>query len=101
LSLSQARQQLLELMQEINFGRIEQLRISNREPCLEPQPRIVWEIKLGSENGCRPERDKEDFVLRKEIREFFNHLDSLQAAVIDIEVKHGVPFRLIVERGRV
>ena len=37
--LSLCRASLLELMQHINFGRIELLRIRNGQPILDPRPR--------------------------------------------------------------
>lgn len=37
-SLTPARRRLLELMQEINFGRIEGLAVRGGEPVLDPPP---------------------------------------------------------------
>ena len=54
-SLSPARRRLLRLMQQLNFGRIEQLTIRRGEPVLEPMPRLVVEYKFAGENGPRPE----------------------------------------------
>lgn len=95
--LSGPRQQLLELLQELNFGRLEQLVVRGGEPVLDPRPRIVREVKFGAENGPRPERGARDFALKAQVVELCAALDRLQDGAIDlIEVKHGLPFRMEV-----
>ncbi|GIW56164.1 MAG: hypothetical protein KatS3mg082_2568 [Nitrospiraceae bacterium] len=96
-SLSPARRRLLELFQQVNFGRVERLSIQNGEPQFDPPPRIVREVKFGSENGPRPEVDADNFLLKTQVVELFQHFDQLGTGTIDvIEVKHGLPFRMIV-----
>jgi hypothetical protein len=99
-SLTPRQREVLELMQEMNFGRIQGLVVRAGEPCLKPRPRVIFEIKLGSESGPRSEREMADFALRKEFQEFFAHLKRLKDGVIDVEVHHGLPFRLSFERSR-
>ncbi len=95
-ALSPARRQLVELMQTINFGHIENLVIRGGEPVLNPLPRVVHEVKIGaSENGPRPELATSDFRLKNHLVELFQRLDALGNATIEkLEVKHGLPFRL-------
>jgi hypothetical protein len=84
-------------MQSVNFGRIEQLKLRAGDPVLEPTPRVVLEIKIGGENGPRPERARADFLLKDQVVELLNHLRDLGDAEIEvIEVKHGLPFRMLV-----
>jgi hypothetical protein len=98
-ALSGSRRKLLELMQRYNFCRIEDLQIRGGEPVFDPAPRVTQEIKLGAENGPRPELEKDDFLLRAPIIELFEHLKHIgDGRVAVIEVKHGLPFRLIVEQ---
>ena len=97
--LSRPRQQLLALFQLLNFGRIEGLRVVAGEPVLEPRPRIVSEVKFAAENGPRPETGARDFLLKSQLLELFANFDELQNATIDVlEVKHGLPFRMLVSR---
>jgi hypothetical protein len=57
----------------------------------------VHEIKFGGDNGPRPERDAGDFTLKSQVVEMLQHFDRLGDGTIDsIEVKHGLPFRMIV-----
>jgi hypothetical protein len=82
-------------MQQINFGRIEDLHIVNGEPLLAPQPRILREIKFGRENGPRPEAAKADFELKAEVVEMFAHMKTLGNGVVArLEIQHGLPFRM-------
>jgi hypothetical protein len=99
-SLSQPRAQLIELMQHINFGRIEGIIIRNGEFVLDPRPRVVREIKFCAENGPRPEATKQDFVLKAQVRDFFAQVEALGNGFIhSLEVKHGLPFKMIVEEN--
>ena len=97
-SLSAPRRRLLETMQRLNFGRVEDLGIRNGEPMFSPAPRIIQDIKLGGENGPRPELGAADFVLKTQVTEFFDHLTRVgDGSVETIEVKHGLPFKLVIE----
>ena len=99
-SLSAPRRRLLELMQEINFGRIEGLAVRGGEPVLDPPPRVVREIKFGGENGPRRELGSDDFALKAQAVEFFAHLSRLGDGTVEIlEIKHGLPFRMSVEEA--
>lgn len=96
LSLNGSR--LVELMQDINFGRIEGLVIEGGLPSFDPPPRIVREVKFGGENGPRPELGANDFLLKQHVIDLFTFFGELQNAVIDVlEIKHGLPFRVSVE----
>jgi hypothetical protein len=99
-ALSPGRKDLVQLMQRLNFGRIEGLEIRNGEPVFEPAPRIIQDIKIGGENGPRPELAREDFALRSQVTELFDHLTRLDHGVVTvIEVKHGLPFKLVIEHS--
>lgn len=96
-TLSDARRRLIELMQNINFGRIAGLTVLDGNPVFDPPPRVVREIKFGGENGPRPELESGNFLLKAQIVEFFHHLDEVGNGIIEmLEVKHGLPFRMLV-----
>jgi len=95
--LPESRQRLVELMQTINFGRIERLPVQDGDPILDPPPRVIREVKFGGENGPRPESDAGNFLLKAQVIELFQHFDELGNGTIDVlEVKHGLPFRMLV-----
>lgn len=94
-------QQLLELMQRINFGRIENLLIRNGLPVLDGSHRVVRLVKFGSESGPRPEASRGDFALKAQAVDLFRQIAELGDGTIHcLEVKHGLPFLMQVEEGR-
>lgn len=96
-TLSAPRKRLLELLADLNFGRVEGLTVRRGEPVFHPPPRVVREVKFGGDNGPRPERDANDFLLKAQAVELFRHLDRLDDGTVQsIEVKHGLPFRMLV-----
>jgi hypothetical protein len=97
--LSPARQKLLEIIQSLGFGVIEELTIVNGEPCFDDSLRVLRDIKIGAEPAARPETEQQDFVLKHRIIELFEHLDQLGSAKVTIEVKHSSPFRIVAEHS--
>ncbi len=96
--LSPDRARLVRLFQTINFGRIEELEIRNGEPRFSPAPRVFVELKLDSEDGPRPESRRDDFALRLPLERFFTQIARLEGGTIErIEVRHGLPFRMVIE----
>jgi len=96
--LSPAKGRLVEMMQQLNFGRIEDLVVRRGEPVHHPPPRMVREVKFCAENGPRPEAAKQDFTLKAQVRALFAQMNAVGDGVIArIEVKRGLPFRMTVE----
>jgi hypothetical protein len=93
--LSGPRQALARLLQETNFGEIPILQVRGDEPVMDPAPDVILDIKLGGQNGPRPERDRGDFALKSELLELFEHLDSIGDGKLEsIQVRHGLPFTM-------
>ena len=99
-SLSPARQRLVELMQEINFGRIEALDVRAGEPVLEPAPRVLRDFLLGKSNAPHRVRVRDDFVLKTEVIELFDLFDRERSATVEsLVVQNGLPVRMTVADG--
>lgn len=97
--LSAPRQALVRLFQSVNFGQIIGLTIRNGEPVFHPEPTVLLDVKLDADEVERPEADLADFTLRTEVRRLLAHLDQLQNGAVErIEVRSGVPRRVIIER---
>jgi hypothetical protein len=95
--LSPRRRSLVEYMQEKNFCTIYDLPIVDGEPVLSPMPRVVREFKFPGENGPRPELDLDDFPLKPQVVQLFACFEEIRDGTIAvIEVKHGLPFRMLV-----
>lgn len=101
LTPRQAR--LVEMMQQKNFCRIENLHIQSGEPVFDPHPRVIREVKLGGENGSRPEAGIGDFTLKRQVQDLLVQLDRVGDGVIEVlVVKHGLPFSMqVVEHSEV
>lgn len=99
-SLSAVQKRLLEIMQRLNFGRIENLTVVQGAPSFDPAPRLIRDVKLGGgENGPRAELARDDFALKSQVVEMFDHLSRLDdGSVVVIHVAHGLPCRLTVEQ---
>jgi len=99
-TLSPQRKRLVELMQGLNFGRIERLVVRDGEPVFDPPPQVLREFRPGGDNAGRPESRLDDFELKRDVLELLDHLESLGNATIQlIEVKHGLPFKALVEEA--
>lgn len=98
-SLSEAQGRLVELLQTVNFGRIEGLRVLAGEPTFEPAPRIIRKIKMGGEKGPRREAALPDFRLKHQTSEMLEAIAELgEGEILSIEVRHGLPCALEVEQ---
>jgi hypothetical protein len=97
-SLNPAQLQSVEIIEALGFGCIEHLWIRDGLPCYEPRPRIVQTVKLDSEPARKPDDGHADMTLKKEFESLFDQLRQLPDGVVDIEVRHGLPFRLVLER---
>ena len=56
--LSPARQALVRLCQDVNFGQILDLLVANAEPIWDPGPTILSEVRLDIEETPRPEGER-------------------------------------------
>jgi hypothetical protein len=97
-SLKPSQQRTVEIIEALGFGVVERLSIHAGLPCYEPGPRIIQTIKLDSGPERQPDGGHADLTLKKEFESLFNQLSRLHDGVVDIEVRHGLPFRLLLER---
>lgn len=97
-SLSEAQCRLVELLQNLNFGRIEGLHVKAGEPIFDPAPRVLRRLKIGGDNNPRPETVLPDFWLKQQTVEMLEAIAELgEGEVLSIEVKHGLPFSMEVD----
>jgi hypothetical protein len=96
-SLSPARRRLVELMQELNFGRIERLRVHDGEPVLDPAPAVLRDVVFGKSNTPNPARAKDDFTLKEQVAELFDLFDRERSVTVEsLVVQNGLPVRMTV-----
>jgi hypothetical protein len=97
--LSAARQALVRLCQSVNFGQILGIAVQNGDPGFHPEPTVLVDVRLDADEGERQEANLPDFALRDEVRRLMARLDQLQDGKIErIEVRSGIPRRVVIER---
>ena len=96
-SLDRARLKLVEAIEKLGFGSIEQIPIHNGKPRLEQAAQTIREIKLGSDMES-PNGSSADLTLKIEFERLLNELSQLGDGVVDVEIRHGTPFKLLVRR---
>ena len=97
--LSAPRQVLVRLCQVTNYGCVRGLKVKNTDPVFDPLPQVLVDVKLDSDEVPRQEADLTDFVLRDEVCRLMTRLDEIEDATIErIEVRAGIPRRVVIER---
>jgi hypothetical protein len=98
--VSEPLRHLLTLLQEVNFGEIRNLRVQAGQPVFDPPPEVIRFVKLGADNGPRPEMQSAGFTLKQRVLELISELERLGTGrVLRIGVKHGLPTDLVIEHG--
>jgi hypothetical protein len=97
-SLTPCQRRIVEIIEALGFGVIERLTICDGLPCYDPEPRIVQAIKLASGPERQPDRSGADLTLKKEFESLFDQLTRLRDDIVDIEVQHNLPFKLVLQR---
>lgn len=96
-TLTPARKCLVELMQEINYGRIEGLQVQDGEPIFNPPPTMLRLFLFGRENGPNESRSSDGFVLKKKMAELFEIFDRERSLFIEeLIIDNGLPVRMTV-----
>ena len=94
-ALPPARAHLVELMQELNYGHLEDLVVRDGEPVFDPPPRVVHDVKFCAENSPRPEVSREDFTLKAKVCDLFAQMEAMGSGIIiRLEVQAGLPFKM-------
>lgn len=96
--LSPARQALVRLCQDVNFGQILDLLVRNAEPIWDPIPTILSELRLDIEETPRAESKLPDFRLSSEVLRLMRQLDQIKdGRIAKIEIRDGLPRRLVAQ----
>lgn len=99
--LALEEQRLLETMQAVNFGRIDDIEIKGGRPVVDTNWKTTRTIRVGKETGPRPELEKQDFVLKAKQVELFQHIRNLEdGARITVCVQYGLPEWIYVSEER-
>lgn len=95
--LSQPRQQLIDVMQQTNYGRIEGLKVHDGEPVFYPFPNVVQHVMFGKKNGPNELRGS-DFVLKQKVAEMFEMFDRKSTFCIqELYIENGLPVKMTIK----
>ena len=98
LQLSPARQFLIRILQEVNFGELQGIHVLDADPIFDVTSVVILDAKLDKEEVPRQELDLNDFALCTEVLRLMSRLDELKNGTIQrLEVRAGIPRRLIFE----
>ena len=96
-ALTPARKRLVELMQEINYGRIEGLRVENGEPVFDPPPTVLRLFLFGKDNRPNEFRGSDGFALKKKVGQLFEVFDRERTfSIQELMIDNGLPIRMTV-----
>jgi hypothetical protein len=97
-SLNPDLRRIVEIIEALRFGVIERLSIRDGVPCYEPEPQVLESIKLDSKTAGPSSCDDAELTLKKEFVSLFDQLSRLSDGIVNIEVRHGAPFKLEIVR---
>lgn len=90
--LSSAQRRLLDLIDHVWFGRIEDLCIRSGEPSFDHPPRVIRTLKIAGQVDPQPSQVAGDRPLTTEQNRLLSNLATLQNATVRrIEVSHAIP----------
>jgi len=99
-SITPPKQRLIELMQRINYGRIEGLQVRDGEPVFDPMPTVLRLFLFGKDNRPNGSRVNDRFTLKKKVVELFEIFDRERSLSIqELMIDDGLPVRMIVADG--
>lgn len=98
-NLSLARRQLIHLMSEVGFGRLEAFPIRGGEPVLDERPRVVLELRVPAGGGTRKQPPTAGFAVKGAVGELLDQFTRIGDAWVEwIEVRDGLPVRVALVR---
>lgn len=95
--LSPQRQWLVEEMQNLGWGSIKQLVVTDREPVAKPAPKKRHRYKLSAPRCRRLEVPAGDFILKEQVVNLFELFDEFVNGMVMIEVSDGLPADITIE----
>jgi hypothetical protein len=89
---------LVSALSELQFGRLEFVRIAEGEVVLDPRPTTIRAVKFGSEEPAEFHPPSDEFQLKRSVIKLIEFIRSISAGEIRcLEVRHGMPWALEVE----
>ena len=98
--LCESERYLIDLLQQLGFGRIEDLSVRDGKPLFDPPPRVVATLTLRAEIENRGETHGVDFALKREIVLLLLLIRQIRnGKILLISIRHGLPIKVEVDRA--
>jgi hypothetical protein len=96
--LLESERTLVELMEGLNFGRIEGLQFRDGKAILQPLPRVVAAVKMTGKDHKADSEIRPGSCLKHSLIELFALMRRVgDGELLLIEVRHGLPFSVEIE----
>jgi len=96
--LLESERTLVELIEDLNFGRIERLQFRDGRPILQPLPRVIAAVKIAGEDRKADSEIRPGSCLKQSLMELFALMQRVgDGELLLIEVRHGLPFSVEIE----
>ena len=93
---SHAEKRLVDLISNVRYGVIRNLRIERGQPVFSPAPEVVRNIKFGAKDG-HDARLSGPKLHKEQMAELFDAIAEIgEGCVESLEVQAGLPFKLNV-----
>jgi hypothetical protein len=100
--LCEPERQLVDLLRDLDFGRIQELQIRDDKPVLDPPPRVIATLSMKAESFAPEEARLGDFALKQPVVLLLLLIRQIgEGKILIIEVRHGLPVSVEVERALV
>lgn len=97
-TLSPQKQKLVEMMQEVAFGRITDLQVKDGEPFFTPSTKINRKVLFGKERNVKPTRYSENFILKEQVQQLFDTMEQDKTFTInELVIGNGLPLNMSQE----
>ncbi|MFN7994892.1 MAG: hypothetical protein U0Q18_14900 [Bryobacteraceae bacterium] len=99
--LRPSERRFLLAMQQLGYGRFEDVPIRRGELVLDPWPATIKMVKFGPVTCNLPVNASSEFDLKSEVIEFFDHVRSIDRAEIKhLQIRGGLPFYMELAERR-
>ena len=93
--LTPAQRNLLRILREFQFGRIENLRVECGQPLVDCDTKIVRVARLGGKGNGPDISAADEYELKQAFCDLFDELTQLgDGLVLRLEFRHGLPWLL-------
>lgn len=96
--LSASERRVVAAMDDLGFGRFENLRITRGELLLDPWPTAVRVVRFGSQSDATRITSLGDFELNSQLADLFEYVRAVEVGeILCLELRYGSPVVMEVE----